>query len=182
MTNIRQDDGMDLANTRQESNNPTSSSSHMVDNRSNMTNTRQDDGLDMANTRQESNPTSSSGNIDDDGLDMTNTRQGSNLASSSSNIVDDRLDIVDACQQSDQVVEETVRVLEMPLPIQPIDGSIGEQRSTAASDPRLRTQRRGSASQGSSRVPPGTSSTSREKGADRTSRNNRSTAELVIID
>jgi len=43
----------------------------------------------------------------------------------------------------------------------------------------LRTQRLDSASQSSSRVPPGTSSTSREKGAGRTLRHDRSTAELV---
>jgi len=86
MTNTRRDDGLDVANTRQESN-PTSSSGHMVDNRSDMTNTRQDDGLDVTNTRQESNPTSSSSNMVDDRLDMKNTRQESNLTSSSSNKV-----------------------------------------------------------------------------------------------
>jgi len=48
-------------------------------------------------------------------------------------------------------------VLEIPLPIQPIDGSIGKQQSTAT----------------------GRSSTSREKGADRTSRNNRSATAIV---
>jgi len=97
-------------------------------------------------------------------------------------MIDDRLDMVDTCQQSDQVVEETVRVLKIPLPIQPIDGNIVEQQSTATSSQtmgQLRTQRRGSASQGSSRVPPGTSSTSREKGADRTLRNNRSATAIV---
>jgi len=53
----------------------------------------------------------------DDRWDMASTRQ------------DDRLDMANTRQESDQVVEESVRMLEISLPIQPVDGNISEQRS-----------------------------------------------------
>ena len=155
-----------------------------------MTNTRQSVVLDLMDNHQLPNPpslstllhqpvnnTSSHQQVDDIG-DMTNTRQ---------NVI---LDLMDN-HQLPNPTSLSSRVLEVPPPIQPVDGNISERQPPVVSDPLLRTQRRGNASHSSGRVPvstasdsrvlPGTSSNSRvlsgtssnnrENDADRTSRN-----------